>query len=67
MTSKRTKPVAVARETGSENVICLAANYVSENSLPLPALQAKFLRNRFGLEPERAAIIASLAWGGAHG
>jgi len=68
MTFKKRNPALTrACEAGPETVLLASLNG-SENSLSLHSVQAQFLVNRFGLEPERAVIIASLAFqGGAHG
>jgi hypothetical protein len=42
--------------------VCLAASYVPENTQTLIETQAEFLRNRFGLSPDRAALVASLVF-----
>ncbi len=66
MTSKRKNP-AGGKTAGLGKCDCVAAINTRETMPALTEIQAKFLRDRFGLEPERAAIIASLAWGGARG
>ena len=61
---KETRPRGDAGRA-SDRFICLAAMTYSENTLSKFNVQELFLSRRFGLSPERAAIIASLAFGEA--
>ena len=63
MIQKRVKP-ARGNGTGLGNLQCLAA-CDTENSAKPSQIQEKWLAARFGLDADRARLVASLAWGRA--
>ena len=64
MASKKSNPPAVARG-GLGNIKAVAAVDTREDATALTKIQAACLEKRFRLSAERAALVASLAFGRA--
>ncbi len=60
MTLKRSKP---ARGNGTGLGIAKLASFNSDNSKPLPEIQADFIAARYGMDAVRARVVAHLAFG----
>jgi hypothetical protein len=64
MPSKIMNPAALATRTGLGNVSCWAASDNRVDVTPARKIQEQWITRRFGVRPDRARLLAELAFHG---